>query len=113
MLQSPANENSQDISIQFNRATTNQCLSRIQQVTGHALYPQHAQSTIIVVNLLRRSIDGHICLPLTGKCVELLLDRHVFHSKFLYLPLLGFGKRILPPSKSSALSPLSSHFLPP
>src|SRR2546429_1489407 len=111
MLQSPANENSQDISIQFNRATPNQRLSRIQKVTGHSLYPQHAQPHIIVVNLLLRSIDGHICLPLTGKCVELLLDRHFFHSKFLHLALVGFGKRIRPPFKIFALSPFSRHFL--
>src|SRR5437588_7876156 len=114
MLQSPANENSQDMSIQFNRATTNQSLSRIQKVTGHALYPQHAQPNIIVVNLLRRSIGvqgGHICLPLTGKCVQLLLDRHFFQSKFLHLALVGFGKRIRPPCKVFALSPLSRHFL--
>src|SRR5215470_334727 len=108
MLQSPANENSQDISIQFNRATTNQRLSRIQKVTGHTLYPQHAQPDIIVVNLLRSSIDGHICMPLTGKCI---LDRHFFHSKFLHLALVGFGKRIRPPFKVFALSPLSRHFL--
>src|SRR5436309_1101468 len=111
MLQSPANENSQDISIQFNRATTNQGLSRIQKVTGHSLYPQHAQPNIIVVNLLRRSRDGHICLPFFGKCVELLLERHFFHSKFLHLALVGFGKCIRPPFNVFALSPLSRHFL--
>src|SRR5579884_319793 len=111
MLQGQADENSQDISIQFNRAATNQCLSRVEKVTGHALYPQHAQPTIIVVNLLRRSIDGSICLPLAGKCVELLLDRDFLHSKFLPLALVGFGKRIGPPCKVFALSPLSRHFL--
>src|SRR5437868_4667653 len=111
MLQSPANENSQDISIQFNRATTNQRLSRIQKVTGHALYPHHTQPTIIVVNLSRRSIDGPICLPRAGKCVELLLDRHVFHSKFLHLALVGSGKRMRPPCNVFALSPLSRHVL--
>src|SRR5712692_8057979 len=111
MLQSPGNENRQDISIQFNRATTNQSLSRIQKVTGHALYSHHAQPKIIVVNLLRSSIDGHICLPLTSKCVELLLDRHFFHSKFLHLALVGFGQRIRPPFNVFALSPLSRHFL--
>src|SRR5260370_34984312 len=111
MLQSPANENSQDISIQFNRTTTNQSLSRIQQVTGHALYPQHAQPNIIVVNLLRRSIDGHICLPLTGKCVWLLLDSQFFHSNFLHPTLEGFGKPIRPPLTAFPPSPLSRHSL--
>src|SRR5712691_1412838 len=111
MLQSQANENSQNISIQFNRATANQRLSWIQKVTGHALYPHHAQSNIIVVNLLRRPIDGHICLPLAGKCVELWLDRHFFHSKFLHLALVCFGKRIRPPFNVFARSPLSRHFL--
>src|SRR5581483_2557787 len=111
VLQSQADESSQHISIQFNRATANYSLSRIQEVTGHALYPRHAQAHIIVVNLRRRSIDGPICLPLAGKGVELWLERRFFYSQFLHLALVASDKRIRPPCKVCARSPFSRHVL--